>query len=59
MEREAQKDIETQKRADARQDVLEENITAHMKISGSQDYAQSLILGFSNDPFYCWQCWFH
>ena len=34
LEREAEKEVETVKRADARQDVLEENVTAKRKGTG-------------------------
>ena len=51
MEREAQKDIETQKRADARQDVLEENITAKRKGSGRRSLLRGSGggIGFYNE----------
>ena len=51
MEREAQKDIETTKRADARQDVLEENITAKRKGSGRRSLlrGQGGGIGFYNE----------
>jgi hypothetical protein len=51
MEREAQKDIETTKRADARQDVLEENITAKRKGSGRRSLLRGSGggIGFYNE----------
>ena len=51
MEREAQKDIETQKRADARQDVLEENSTAKRKGSGRRSLLRGSGggIGFYNE----------
>jgi len=51
MEREAQKDIETQKRADARQDVLDENITAKRKGSGRRSLLRGSGggIGFYNE----------
>ena len=51
MEREAQKDIETEKRADAKQDVLEENITAKRKGSGRRSLLRGSGggIGFYNE----------
>ena len=51
MEREAQKDIETTKRADARQDVLEENITAKRKGAGRRSLLRGSGggIGFYNE----------
>ena len=51
MEREAQKEIETAKRADARQDVLEENITAKRKGSGRRSLLRGSGggIGFYNE----------
>jgi len=51
MEREAQKDIETASRADARQDVLEENITAKRKGSGRRSLLRGSGggIGFYNE----------
>ena len=51
MEREAQKDIETASKADARQDVLEENITAKRKGSGRRSLLRGSGggIGFYNE----------
>jgi len=51
MEREAQKDIETTNRADARQDVLEQNITAKRKGSGRRSLLKGSGggIGFYNE----------
>ena len=51
MEREAQKEIETQKRADSRQDVLEENITAKRKGTGRRSLLRGSGggIGFYNE----------
>ena len=51
MEREAQKQIETQKRADARQDVLDENITALRKGTGRRSLLRGSGggIGFYNE----------
>ena len=51
MEREAQKEVETAKRADARQDVLEENITAKRKGSGRRSLLRGSGggIGFYNE----------
>jgi len=51
MEREAQKDIETTKRADARQDVLDENITRKRKGSGRRSLLRGSGggIGFYNE----------
>ena len=51
MEREAQQEIETQKRADARQDVLEENITRKRKGSGRRSLLRGSGggIGFYNE----------
>ena len=51
MEREAQKEIETQNRADARQDVLEQNITAKRKGTGRRSLLRGSGggIGFYNE----------
>jgi len=51
MEREAVKEIETEKRADARQDVLEENITRKRKGSGRRSLLRGSGggIGFYNE----------
>ena len=51
MEREAQKQVETEKRADARQDVLEENITRKRKGSGRRSLLRGSGggIGFYNE----------
>ena len=51
MEREAQKDIETAERDDARQDVLEENITRKRKGAGRRSLlrASGGGIGFYNE----------
>lgn len=51
LERQAQKEIETQNRADARQDVLEENITAKRKGSGRRSLLRGSGggIGFYNE----------
>jgi len=51
MEREAQKEIETTKRADARQDVLEEKITRKRKGSGRRSLLRGSGggIGFYNE----------
>ena len=51
MEREAQKEVETAKRADARQEVLEENITAKRKGSGRRSLLRGSggVIGFYNE----------
>ena len=51
MEREAVQEVETQKRADARQDVLEENITAKRKGTGRRSLLRGSGggIGFYNE----------
>ena len=51
MERDAQKEVETAKRADARQEVLEENITAKRKGSGRRSLLRGSGggIGFYNE----------
>ena len=51
MEREAQKEVETQQRVDARQDVLEENITAKRKGAGRRSLLRGSGggIGFYNE----------
>tara|TARA_R100001463_G_scaffold135176_1_gene198154 strand:- start:1061 stop:1288 length:228 start_codon:yes stop_codon:yes gene_type:complete len=51
MEREAVKEIETEKRVDARQDVLEENITRKRKGSGRRSLLRGSGggIGFYNE----------
>jgi len=51
MEREAVKEIETEKRVDARQDVLEQNITAKRKGSGRRSLLRGSGggIGFYNE----------
>ena len=51
MEREAQKEVETAKRADARQDVLEENITTKRKGTGRRSLLRGSGggIGFYNE----------
>ena len=51
MEREADQEVETQKRADARQDVLEENITAKRKGTGRRSLLRGSGggIGFYNE----------
>lgn len=51
MEREAVKEVETQKRADARQDVLEENITTKRKGTGRRSLLRGSGggIGFYNE----------
>jgi len=51
MEREAVKEIETEKRADARQDVLEENISRKRKGSGRRSLLRGSGggIGFYNE----------
>ena len=51
MEREAQKEVETQQRADARQDVLEENITTKRKGTGRRSLLRGSGggIGFYNE----------
>jgi hypothetical protein len=51
MEREAQKEVETVKRADARQEVLEENITRKRKGSGRRSLLRGSGggIGFYNE----------
>ena len=51
LEREAQKEIETTKRTDARQDVLEENITAKRKGAGRRSLLRGSGggIGFYNE----------
>ena len=51
METEAQKEVETQRRTDARQDVLEENITAKRKGAGRRSLLRGSGggIGFSNE----------
>ena len=51
MEREAQKEVETQKRADSRQDVLEENITTKRKGTGRRSLLRGSGggIGFYNE----------
>ena len=51
MEREAVQEIETQKRTDARQDVLEENITAKRKGAGRRSLLRGSGggIGFYNE----------
>ena len=51
MEREAEKEVETVKRADARQEVLEENITAKRKGSGRRSLLRGSGggIGFYNE----------
>ena len=51
MEREAQKEVETKKREDARQDVLEENITRKRKGSGRRSLLRGSGggIGFYNE----------
>jgi len=51
MEREAQQEIETEKRKDARQDVLEENITRKRKGSGRRSLLRGSGggIGFYNE----------
>jgi hypothetical protein len=51
MEREAQQEVETAKRVDARQDVLEENITRRRKGSGRRSLLRGSGggIGFYNE----------
>tara|TARA_R100000084_G_scaffold8255_1_gene2900 strand:- start:500 stop:799 length:300 start_codon:yes stop_codon:yes gene_type:complete len=51
LEREAQKEVETAKRADARQDVLEENITTKRKGTGRRSLLRGSGggIGFYNE----------
>ena len=51
MERDAEKEVETVKRADARQEVLEENITAKRKGSGRRSLLRGSGggIGFYNE----------
>jgi hypothetical protein len=51
MEREAQQEVETAKRVDARQDVLEENITRKRKGSGRRSLLRGSGggIGFYNE----------
>ena len=51
MEREAQQEVETEKRVDARQDVLEENITRRRKGSGRRSLLRGSGggIGFYNE----------
>jgi hypothetical protein len=51
MEREAQQEVETAKRVDARQDVLEENITRKRKGSGRRSLLRGAGggIGFYNE----------
>ena len=51
MERVAQKEVETEKRVDARQDVLEENITRKRKGSGRRSLLRGSGggIGFYNE----------
>ena len=51
MEREAVQEVETQKRADARQDVLEENLTAKRKGTGRRSLLRGSGggIGFYNE----------
>ena len=51
MERDAQKEIETEKRRDAREEVLEENITAKRKGSGRRSLLRGSGggIGFYNE----------
>ena len=51
METEAQKEVETQRRTDARQDVLEENITAKRKGTGRRSLLRGSGggIGFYNE----------
>ena len=51
MEREATKEVETQKRADARQEVLEENITTKRKGTGRRSLLRGSGggIGFYNE----------
>jgi hypothetical protein len=51
MEREAVKEVETEKRVDARQDVLEENITRKRKGSGRRSLLRGSGggIGFYNE----------
>ena len=51
LEREAEKEVDTVKRADARQDVLEENITAKRKGTGRRSLLRGSGggIGFYNE----------